>query len=93
MSSDIGGRPTNPVVAALPPQWVDDVDGVNGLLKDITRLMGMLTSMHATRVGSVFGNDLDDMEVKIESFTREITGEELASCSHGFRCCFCFGDV
>ena len=74
MSSDIG-RPANPVIAALPPQWVDDVDGVNGHLNDIVRLMGILTSMHATRVGTVFGRDLDDMEVKIERFTNEITGE------------------
>ncbi|GFH60584.1 syntaxin 16 [Chaetoceros tenuissimus] len=60
-------------LSALPPIWVDDVDNVNGLLSDITRLMGILNSMHATRVGTVFGRDLDDMEVKIENMTGDIT--------------------
>jgi len=59
--------------SALPPLWVDDVDAVNRLLSDITRLMGILNSMHATRVGTVFGRDLDDMEVKIENMTGDIT--------------------
>jgi len=30
--------------------------------------------MHATRVGSVFGKDLDNMEGQIEKMTRDITG-------------------
>lgn len=60
-------------LSALPPIWVDDVDNVNGLLSDIIRLMGILNSMHATRVGTVFGRDLDDMEVKIENMTGDIT--------------------
>lgn len=58
---------------ALPPQWVDDVDSVNAALEDIVRMMGILQSMHASRVGSVFGKDLDDMEGKIEKLTRDIT--------------------
>jgi syntaxin 16 len=58
----------------LPPQWVDDVDGVNDALADIQRLMDVLQSLHASRVGSVFGRDLDDMEGKIEKLTRDITG-------------------
>jgi len=65
----------NTAVAALPPQWVDDVDGVHALLSDITRLMGVLNSMHSTRVGTVFGKDLDDMEVRIEKVTNEITNK------------------
>jgi len=58
----------------LPPQWVDDVDGINDVLADVQRLMDVLQSLHASRVGSVFGRDLDDMEVKIEKLTRDITG-------------------
>jgi hypothetical protein len=58
---------------ALPPQWVDDVDSVNAALEDIVRMMGILQSMHASRIGSVFGKDLDDMEGKIEKLTRDIT--------------------
>jgi len=67
------GRQKNNASKALPPQWVDDVDGVHELLADITRLMGLLGSMHASRIGTVFGKDLDDMEAKIEKFTRDIT--------------------
>ncbi len=64
----------NQIAASLPPQWVDDVDGINELLSDITRMMGILGSMHASRVGTVFGRDLDDMEKKIERMTNDITG-------------------
>lgn len=67
LSSD-GSAPT-----ALPPQWVDDVDAVHSVLSDITRSMETLKNMHASRVGSVFGRDLNDMEGKIESLTQEIT--------------------
>eukprot|EP00558_Chaetoceros_sp_UNC1202_P009528 CAMPEP_0197254018 /NCGR_PEP_ID=MMETSP1429-20130617/67103_1 /TAXON_ID=49237 /ORGANISM="Chaetoceros sp., Strain UNC1202" /LENGTH=57 /DNA_ID=CAMNT_0042716877 /DNA_START=1 /DNA_END=170 /DNA_ORIENTATION=+ len=35
--------------------------------------MGILNAMHATRVGTVFGRDLDDMEYKIENMTGDIT--------------------
>jgi syntaxin 16 len=63
--------------SALPPQWVDDVDAVNAELTDITRQMDILRSLHSSRVGSVFGKDLDDMEGKIEKLTRDITGEFL----------------
>ncbi len=68
-----GGIGINPAANALPPIWVDDVDSVNGLLADITRSMGILTSMHATRIGTVFGKDLDDMEAKIQNVTESIT--------------------
>ena len=64
----------NQIAASLPPQWVDDVDGINELLSDVTRMMGILGSMHASRVGTVFGRDLDDMEKKIERMTNDITG-------------------
>ena len=79
--------PKNDVVAALPPQWVDDVDGVHEVLSDITRLMGILGSMHASRIGTVFGKDLDDMEAKIERLTNDITGKfmfiwHLMPCPH-----------
>lgn len=58
---------------ALPPKWVDDVDAIYTNLAEITRLMGVLASLHASRLGSVFGNDLDDMESEIENLTKEIT--------------------
>ena len=35
--------------------------------------MGVLQSMHSSRVGSVFGKDLDEVEGKIEKLTRDIT--------------------
>lgn len=60
--------------SALPPQWVDDVDAVNNELSEIVRLMNILTSLHSSRVGSVFGKDLDDMEGKIEKLTSDVTG-------------------
>ena len=56
------------------PPWVEDVDRVNDVLADIQRQMDSLHSMHATRVGSVFGKDLDNMEGQIEKLTRDITG-------------------
>ena len=74
MSAAIGGQQTNTVAAALPPQWVDNMDGVHGLLSDITRFMSILMSMHSTSVGTVFGKDLDDMESKIENLTKDVTG-------------------
>ena len=59
---------------ALPPQWVDDVDAVHSELSEIVRLMDILQSLHASRVGSVFGKDLDDMEGRIEKLTQDVTG-------------------
>ncbi|KAL3934752.1 MAG: hypothetical protein SGBAC_009595 [Bacillariaceae sp.] len=56
-----------------PPSWVRDVDSVKEVLADIKRQMEELQSMHASRVGSVFGKDLDHMEGRIEVMTREIT--------------------
>jgi len=58
---------------SLPPRWVDDVDEIHGSLADITRLMASLASLHASRLGSIFGNDLEQMEGEIESITRDIT--------------------
>jgi len=58
-----------------PPAWVQDVDGVERCLADIQRQMQQLESMHATRVGSVFGKDLEDMEGRIEKLTRDITDQ------------------
>lgn len=57
----------------LPPRWVDDVDAVRSVLQDILRDMEALKGLHASRVGSVFGKDLDDMEGRIEKMTRDIT--------------------
>ena len=55
------------------PPWVDDVDQVKTILQEIQRKMDDLQSLHASRVGSVFGKDLDDMEIRIEAVTREVT--------------------
>ena len=56
-----------------PPAWVDDVNAVERCLSEITRQMDQLQSMHAQRVGSVFGKDLNEMEGEIEGLTQEIT--------------------
>lgn len=55
------------------PTWVADVDQVKSILQDIRRQMEDLRSLHASRVGSVFGKDLDDMEMRIENMTRNVT--------------------
>ena len=60
-------------MTATPPAWVSDVDAVHDVLADIQRQMDQLHSLHATRVGSVFGKDLDNMEGQIEKLTRDIT--------------------
>lgn len=55
------------------PTWVNDVDRVKSILSSIRTQMDDLKALHASRVGSVFGRDLDDMEEQIERMTREIT--------------------
>jgi len=55
------------------PTWVADVDQVKSILQSIRTQMEDLRALHASRVGSVFGRDLDDMEQNIESMTRNIT--------------------
>ena len=57
----------------IPPDWVDEVDSINSQLEEIVRQMSQLNALHATRLGSVFGKDLDNMETDIESLTRTIT--------------------
>ena len=66
---------THNTVNSLPPQWVDDVDIVNNVISDIVNLMERLNSMHASRVGTVFGKDLDDMEIQIDNMTGQITNK------------------
>jgi syntaxin 16 len=61
--------------SSMPPSWVDDVDSVHATLGEIQRMMNVLQSLHASRVGSVFGKDLDDMEGKIERLTRDVTDQ------------------
>lgn len=63
----------NIYASTLPPSWVNDVDAVNAAVGDIQRLMVDLASMHASRIGTVFGRDLDDMERQIERKTTEVT--------------------
>jgi hypothetical protein len=55
------------------PAWVDDVNQVEVCLSNITNMMDQLQSMHAQRVGSVFGKNLEGMEGKIERDTSDIT--------------------
>jgi syntaxin 16 len=57
----------------MPPSWVGDVEVVKDALGEIQRQMDDLQSLHASRVGSVFGKDLDDMEGQIELMTRDVT--------------------
>ena len=64
---------TNIYSATLPPDWVGDVDAVNATIVDIQSLMSELASMHASRIGTVFGRDLDSMEKQIERKTTEVT--------------------
>ena len=62
-------------MGSAAPSWVTDVDSVHTTLSDIQRMMDQLTSLHASRVGSVFGKDLDLLEGKIERLTRDITDQ------------------
>jgi hypothetical protein len=55
------------------PDWVHDVEIVEGCIADITQQMKELQSRHAQRVGSVFGRDLHNMESIIEQQTSVIT--------------------
>jgi len=57
------------------PAWVSDVDQVETCLQDIAGAMKELQSMHAQRVGSVFGKDLEDMERLIEKRTVAVTDQ------------------
>mmetsp|Transcript_26408 Transcript_26408/g.48552 ORF Transcript_26408/g.48552 Transcript_26408/m.48552 type:complete len:323 (+) Transcript_26408:78-1046(+) len=63
----------NVYASTLPPDWVNDVDSVNATISDIQHLMSSLASMHASRIGTVFGRDLDTMERQIERKTTEVT--------------------
>ncbi|KAL7544848.1 hypothetical protein ACHAWF_008210 [Thalassiosira exigua] len=68
--NSLGG---NIYASTLPPDWVNDVDAVNSTVDDIRRLMSELASMHSSRIGTVFGRDLDNMERDIERKTTEVT--------------------
>lgn len=57
------------------PSWVADVDAVESCLRDIQQHMKDLQSMHAQRVGSVFGKDLEVMENSIEKKTADVTDQ------------------
>ena len=62
-------------LTSAKPSWVTDVDKVEACLLDITQAMQELQSMHAQRVGSVFGKDLEDMERLIEQRTAAVTDQ------------------
>ena len=57
------------------PAWVSDVDDIKSILQSIKTAMADLHSLHASRIGSVFGKDLDGMETRIENMTRDITDQ------------------
>ena len=59
----------------IKPAWVSDVDAVESCLAEIQQHMKDLQSMHAQRVGSVFGRDLEDMEHLIEKKTADVTDQ------------------
>jgi syntaxin 16 len=59
--------------------WVDDVDSIHAILSDIRRNVGVLNSLHANRLSSVFGKDLELKERDIEALTRDIT-TQFRSC-------------
>jgi hypothetical protein len=61
--------------SSTPPVWVADVDKVEACVQDIERAMKELQGMHAQRVGSVFGKDLEDMERWIEQRTANVTDQ------------------
>eukprot|EP00542_Grammatophora_oceanica_P019771 CAMPEP_0194049118 /NCGR_PEP_ID=MMETSP0009_2-20130614/29703_1 /TAXON_ID=210454 /ORGANISM="Grammatophora oceanica, Strain CCMP 410" /LENGTH=309 /DNA_ID=CAMNT_0038695193 /DNA_START=24 /DNA_END=953 /DNA_ORIENTATION=+ len=73
MLMEEGGIQMTSLSTPLPPQWVDDVDAVNREIDGIVKQMDILKSLHSSRVGSVFGKDLDDMEGRIEKLTGDIT--------------------
>lgn len=70
-----GSLRTTPASQQRPPAWVQHVEAVETCLMKIQRMMEQLQSMHANRVGSIFGKDLADMEGKIERYTRDITDQ------------------
>lgn len=58
-----------------PPPWVADVQAIEDILVGMDREMRDLQAMHATRLGSVFGKDLENMEGRIERKTRDMTDQ------------------
>jgi hypothetical protein len=61
--------------SSSPPAWVADVQAIEDVLAGIQQDMKDLQSMHATRLGSVFGKDLETMEGRIEKKTRDMTDQ------------------
>jgi hypothetical protein len=61
--------------AAVAPAWVSDVETIQNVVLEIQQRMDQLQAMHASRVGSVFGKDLRDMEGRIELLTQNITDQ------------------
>ncbi|GKY95931.1 hypothetical protein MPSEU_000553700 [Mayamaea pseudoterrestris] len=60
-------------ISSSPPTWVSHVQAVEDLLVEIQNHMDQLQHMHATRLGSVFGKDLANMEQRIEQATFDLT--------------------
>ena len=73
MSAEEGIQMSSFGNANTQPSWVQDVDSVEQILNDIQILQQKLLHMHAQRVGSVFGKDLENMEQNIENMTFQVT--------------------
>lgn len=60
-------------VATAPPSWVSDVASIESCLTTIATYTKDLQGMHAQRINSVFGRDLDHREEAIEEKTARVT--------------------
>lgn len=75
MMAEEGGIQLSDMTTKMKPAWVSDVDAVESCLSEIQRHTKDLQSMHAQRIGSVFGRDLEDMENLIEKKTADVTDQ------------------
>lgn len=62
-------------IRVLRPNWANDVDTIHNIISDINCLIELLGSLHTSRVGTVFGNDFDDMEARIDNITKDLTSK------------------
>jgi syntaxin 16 len=64
---------SNIQMGSLKPSWVKQVDEIENIIGDIKNGMQLLLKLHAERMGSVFGSNLDRQEERIEKETALIT--------------------
>lgn len=60
-------------MGSLKPSWVKQVDEIESIIDEIKNGMQVLLKLHAERMGSVFGSNLDRQEERIEQETAAIT--------------------